>query len=128
MRFLWVGVGGAIGSVARYWLSVTVMEMAGGTFPWGTLLVNIIGCSFIGWFGAFTGPGTRLAAGHPLRLFVMSGICGGFTTFSSFSYEALGLARNGEWLKASAYVVASVIACLVGVWLGYSGGSGWQSR
>ena len=123
MNFLWVAIGGACGSVGRYWLSVTIARAAGGVFPWGTLIVNIIGCCFIGWFASSYGPESRYALNPSARIFVMTGICGGFTTFSSFSLEALNLARSGEWMRAGAYVLASVTACLVGVFLGYLAGA-----
>ena len=70
-------------------------------------------------FFTLTGPDGRLLVGAPARLFVMVGICGGFTTFSSFSLQTLVLARDGDWLRASANVVASVALCLVAVWLGH---------
>ncbi|HVT93077.1 MAG TPA: fluoride efflux transporter CrcB [Bryobacteraceae bacterium] len=124
MNFVWVALGGAFGSVGRYWLSLSLARLAGGTFPWGTLLVNIIGCAFIGWFAAAYGPQSRAALSPSVRLLVMTGICGGFTTFSSFTLEALNLARSGEWPKACAYVAASMIACLLGVFLGYLAGAG----
>jgi CrcB protein len=95
-------------------------RLLGETFPWGTLTVNILGCTFIGFFATVTGPDGRVLVGVPVRQFVMPGICGGFTTFSTFSLETLSLARDGEWLKAGVNVVASVLFCLVGVWLGHT--------
>jgi len=95
-------------------------RLIGETFPWGTLLVNIVGCSFIGFFATLSSPDGRVLVGAPARQFVMPGICGGFTTFSTFSLETLNLARDGEWFKASVNVTASVLLCLFGVWLGYT--------
>lgn len=120
MVYLWIALGGAVGSAARYWCYGIAARMAGETFPWGTLAVNIIGCSFIGLFATLTGPEGRWIAPSSFRMFVMTGICGGYTTFSTFSLETLNLARDGEWLKASANIVGSLLLCLVGVWLGYA--------
>ncbi len=92
----------------------------GATFPWGTLIVNILGCTFIGFFATMTAPEGRWLVSTPARQFVMVGICGGFTTFSSFSLETLNLARAGEPGRALAYVLASVLICLLGVWAGYA--------
>ena len=81
-------------------------------------LVNIIGCAFIGWFAAFTGPGGRAVLSGRTRAFVMVGICGGFTTFSSCSLETLNLLRDGYAGRAIANVSFSVGLCMLGVWLG----------
>jgi CrcB protein len=94
----------------------------GLTFPWGTLIVNVSGCFVIGIFNALTGPDGVLLVPVNIRLFVMVGMCGGYTTFSSFSLETLNLMRGGEWLAAASYVLASVAFCLIGVWLGHIAG------
>ena len=83
------------------------------------MLVNITGCLVIGFFATLTGPDGRLLVGTPARQFVMVGICGGYTTFSSFSLETLYLARAGEWIPATANAAGSVILCMLSVWLGY---------
>jgi CrcB protein len=119
MVYLWIALGSALGGAARYWFYGVAARVIGETFPWGTLAVNIIGCSFIGLFATLTGPDGRWLAPSSLRMFVMTGICGGYTTFSTFSLETLNLARDGQWLKASANVAASLVLCLVGVWLGH---------
>jgi len=120
VNYLWVALGGAIGSVGRYWLSGVSARHFGETFPWGTLIVNISGCFVIGVFEAVTGPEGRLLVRpwfrHP---FFMLGICGGYTTFSSFSLQTLTLAQNGQWLEAGGNIVLSVICCLLAVWLGH---------
>jgi CrcB protein len=119
VMYLWVGLGGALGSMARYWCSGFVADRVGETFPWGTLLVNVVGSFIIGFFATLTGPDGRLIAGSAARQFVMTGILGGYTTFSSFSLQTLNLARDGEWLRAGGNVVLSVVLCLLAVWLGH---------
>lgn len=117
--YLWIALGSAAGGAARYWCYGVFARWIGATFPWGTLFVNIAGCSFIGFFATLTGPDGRMFVGPLARQVVMAGICGGFTTFSSFGLETLNLARDGEFFKASANVLASVAFCLAGVWLGH---------
>jgi fluoride exporter len=94
-------------------------RLVGETFPWGTLLINVLGSFVIGFFGTLTGPDGRLFVASTGRQFVMVGICGGFTTFSSFSLQTLSLINDGEWLSASGYVAGSVALCLIAVWAGY---------
>jgi fluoride exporter len=117
--YIWIAIGGALGSVARYWCSGVIARLIGETFPWGTLIVNVTGSLVIGFFATITGPDGRLLMGTIPRQFVMVGICGGYTTFSSFSLQTLDLMQDGEWLYAGANIVASVIACLIAVWLGH---------
>jgi fluoride exporter len=119
MNYFWVAVGGALGSVARYWCSIVAAEWIGGAFPWGTLIVNVIGSFVIGFFATLTEPDGRIFASSEARIFVMVGICGGFTTFSAFSFQTLALAREADWLGAGLNVVLSLVLCLVAVWLGY---------
>ena len=114
-----VALGGAIGSVARYWMSGGVARLFGETFPWGTLLVNVSGCFIIGLFATLTGTEGRWMVAPSLRTFFMIGVCGGFTTFSSFSLQTLSLVRDGEWLFAGLNVLGSVALCLIFVWLGH---------
>ena len=118
MIYLWIGLGSALGGAARYWCYGFVARFATGTFPWGTLFVNVLGCSFIGLFAALTGPEGRWLAPSSFRIFVMTGICRGYTTFSTFSLETLNLVRDGQWFKAGANVIGSLLFCLVGVWVG----------
>lgn len=117
--YFWIAIGGALGSVARYWCSGVAARLIGETFPWGTLIVNVVGSLIIGFFATVTGPDGRLLVGTIPRQFVMIGICGGYTTFSSFSLQTLNLLNDGEWLYAGMNIVASVILCLVAVWLGH---------
>ncbi len=119
IKYLWVTVGGALGTAARYWLSGLVANYFGETFPWGTLIINIVGSFVIGFFATITGPDGRLLVASETRQFVMVGLCGGFTTFSSFSLQTLNLARDGEMAAALANIGFSVILCLLAVWIGY---------
>jgi len=119
MVYLWIALGSAIGGATRYWCYGAMARLLGETFPWGTLLVNVVGCSFIGLFATLTGPEGRWLAPSSLRMFVMTVICGGYTTFSTFGLETLNLARDGQWLKAAANITASLVFCLAGVWLGH---------
>ncbi len=111
---LWVALGSAAGGMARYAVSGAVANRIGETFPWGTWVVNLSGSFLIGILAA-----VLAAEDAALRSLLMTGICGGYTTFSSFSLQTLNLARNGEWLAAGGNVAGSVVACLVAVWLGY---------
>lgn len=116
--YLAVAAGGALGTVSRYFLSGAVAGAFGETFPWGTLIINITGSFIIGFFGGLTGPDGRLLVSGTTRQFVMTGFCGGYTTFSSFSLQTLNLMNDGEWAAASGNVLGSVILCLLFVWLG----------
>jgi fluoride exporter len=121
VSYLWIALGGALGSVARFWFSGWIGHRWGETFPWGTVVVNITGCFIIGFFSTLTGPGGRWFLPSPLRFdFFMVGVCGGYTTFSSFSLQTLNLAQRGEWAGAAANVGLSVVCCLVAVWLGHA--------
>lgn len=109
MQWFWIGLGGALGSLLRYFVQTRMQVAVGGFFPWGTLGVNLIGSALIGVIG-----GWFLIApfSHNLRLFLMVGILGGFTTFSSFSLDILTLLREGHGRIAMVYVLASNIAGL----------------
>lgn len=121
MTVLWVALGGALGSAARYGCASLAARWIGPTLPWGTLFVNVAGSLAIGFLATLMAPDGRLLASPDTRAFVLIGILGGFTTFSSFSIETLNLARDGEWLWASSNVVGSVVLCLAAVWLGHTG-------
>lgn len=108
--YLFIALGSALGGCARYALAMAVGAQG---FPWGTLAVNVLGCLAIGLLAA-------KVADPELRQFLMTGFCGGFTTFSSFGLETLQLLRDGQTLAAGAYVAASVVVCLLAVWCGYS--------
>jgi fluoride exporter len=119
MTYLWIAIGGALGSVARFWLSGAIGQRVGETFPWGTMVVNITGSFLIGLFATMTGSDGKWLVPVNFRLFFIYGVCGGYTTFSSFSIQTLTLARDGEWLWAGANVLLSVVLCLIGVWIGH---------
>lgn len=116
--YLAVAMGGALGTVGRYFLSGAIANAFGETFPWGTLIINVTGSFVIGFFGTLSGPDGRLFVSGTTRQFVMVGVCGGFTTFSSFSLQTLNLMNDREWFYAGANVLSSVVLCLVFVWLG----------
>ncbi len=118
IAYAYVMVGGALGSVARYWLSTVVADWTGPRFPWGTLLINVLGSFVIGWFGALSAEGGRIIGSHEARALVMVGICGGFTTFSSFSLQTLALIEEGQLGWAGFYIAGSVMLCLLSVWAG----------
>ncbi len=119
ITYLWIALGSALGGVARYSASSLIANAFGQTFPLGTLFVNISGSFVIGFFASLTGPDGRVIVAPDLRQFVMVGICGGYTTFSSFSLQTLNLVQDGEMVRAGVNAGASVILCLASVWLGY---------
>lgn len=123
MSLLWIGVGSALGGMARYLFQGVAQRWLGAGFPWGTLGVNILGSAFIGLFATLTAPDGRWLMAPTARQFVMVGVCGGFTTFSSFSLETLNLVRGGQWLAAGVNAAASLVCCLVAVWAGYAAAS-----
>ena len=119
MSYLWMGLGGALGSMARGWLAMAVARITGPQFPWGTILINIVGSFVIGFFGTLTAQDSRYAVPTDVRTFVMVGICGGFTTFSSFSLQTFELARDGRVAQALGNIGLSVVFCLLAVTAGY---------
>lgn len=119
MLYLLIAAGGALGSVARFALSGVVAHHYGETFPWGTLIVNVLGSFIIGFFATLTAPEGRLLVGASGRHFFMTGVLGGFTTFSSFSLQTLNLVRDGDWARAAGNAGGSFVLCLLAVWLGH---------
>jgi len=122
LNYLSIALGSALGGVARFWLNGVITGFFGRfgeTFPIGTLIVNVTGSFAIGFFATLTDPDGRLLVSPTARQFFMVGICGGYTTFSSFSLQTLTLARDGEWLYAAGNILLSVVLCLVAVWLGH---------
>jgi len=115
--YLAIGLGSALGSVLRYGVSLASMAVLGGHFPWGTLLVNVLGSCLIGWLAATTTrlPRSALARQQPL---LMAGFCGGFTTFSLFSLETLHLAQQGSLGLALLYGIGSLPLCVAAAWMG----------
>jgi len=118
MSYLWVTIGSALGGLLRYTLTRLTIPISHGV-PWGTVIINVLGSFVIGFFGTLTLQTGRYPASDNLRLFVMVGICGGFTTFSSFSLQTLDLIRAGAWGKALANVVVSVVLCVAAVGAGH---------
>ncbi|HTR64013.1 MAG TPA: fluoride efflux transporter CrcB [Candidatus Binataceae bacterium] len=118
IEFLAVAFGGAAGSVSRLYAGRLVMSITGGTFPLGTMVVNITGAIIIGFFAALAEPESRFFISANTRLLLMTGFCGGYTTFSTFSLETVALMSDGQWIGASINVFGSVLLCLAGVWLG----------
>ena len=116
--YLLIALGGALGSVGRYWSGAMASRLLGDGFPWGTLAVNILGSFAIGFFATISGPGGRISAGVDGRLFVMAGLCGGFTTFSAFSLQTLDLMEKGHLTAAGANILSSVTVCILAAWLG----------
>jgi CrcB protein len=117
--YLWVALGAAIGGVARYWCSGVAARLGAELFPWGTLFINVSGSALIGFLFTFTGPEGRLLVRPETRMFLMTGFCGGYTTFSTFSLETLRLIQDRQWSYAAWNVLGSVFLCLAGVWLGH---------
>jgi fluoride exporter len=115
-----VAAGSMIGALLRALASLALQLTMGSGFPWGTLFVNITGSLVIGFYAALTGPDGRLFVGARQRQFVMTGICGGYTTFSAFSLETFRLVESGQLSLAGINVSISVITWLMAVWLGHS--------
>ena len=113
-----VMAGGALGTLARYLVSVLASPISRG-LPWGTIIINITGSFVIGFFGTLTLAQGRYPVSENLRLFVMIGICGGYTTFSSFSLQTLDLLRAGAFGRAGVNVVMSVMLCVTAVAAGH---------
>jgi CrcB protein len=111
--YLLVAAGGALGSIGRYWMAGAVARLTGAGFPWGTILINILGSFVIGWLAGFTAYG-RPQGNVPLQAFAMTGLCGGFTTFSAFSLQTLELLQAGAVGAAAANVGISLLLCITG--------------
>jgi CrcB protein len=118
ITYLWVGLGGALGTVLRFWLNGLVSNWF-DTFPMGTLVINVTGSFAITFFGTLTVADGRWLVSPNARIFFMTGICGGYTTFSAFSWQTLNLMRDGQWRYASFNILGSVALCLFAAWLGY---------
>jgi CrcB protein len=117
--YLWVTIGSALGGLLRYSITRLTTNIDKIGFPFGTVAINILGSFIIGYFGTLTLNTGRYPLTPNLRLFVMVGICGGFTTFSSFSLQTFDLLRTGAWGRALANVVLSVLLCISGVAAGH---------
>jgi CrcB protein len=117
-----VGLGGGLGSVARFWISAAVSRCCGEAFPWGTLFANVTGSFLIGLAFTLTASDGRFPWPETTSNFFVAGICGGYTTFSAFSLQTLRLLHERQWLNAGFNVFGSVFACLFAVWLGQAFG------
>jgi CrcB protein len=126
LAYLWVAIGGALGSMARFGIGGLVSQK---TFPWGTLVANVSGSFIIGFLGALAVSEGRLNPKSRVFMtqFFITGVCGGYTTFSSFSLQTLNLLQDGEWLYAAGNVLLSVVLCMIAVWLGWLLGSALTS-
>lgn len=113
-----VMLGGALGTLARYLVSWLALPIS-GQLPWGTIIINVTGSLLIGFFGTLTLAQGRYPVPEAVRLFVMIGICGGYTTFSSFSLQTLDLLRSGAVLRAAVNIAASVALCTAAVAAGH---------
>ena len=118
ITYFWIMLGGALGTGARFWLSGVIGGAAGESFPWGTLVVNVTGSFVIGFFAGLIDPQGPFLIRPRVREFVMIGVCGGYTTFSSFSLQTFELVRAGDWLRAGLNCLLSVCGCLLAVWFG----------
>ncbi len=116
--YLAIMAGGAVGTGLRLWLSGLLAAKVGETFPVGTLVVNIIGSFIISFFAGLAGPDGPLLVSSLTRQVVMVGVLGGFTTFSSFSFQTLNFLNDGQWARASANIGLSFALCMLAVWLG----------
>jgi fluoride exporter len=114
-----VAVGGALGSVARFWLAGAMTALTGPRFPWGTLLINVLGSFVIGLVAGITLTPARVGMHPDIRIFLMTGVCGGFTTFSAFSLQTLDLLQTGDVVPAFGYAVGSVVLCVVATYCGW---------
>ena len=119
LTWLAVAAGGALGSLARFWMTGAVTALTGPRYPIGTLLINVLGSFVIGAVAGLTLTPARMGMHPDLRVFLMVGVCGGFTTFSAFSLQTLELMQNGDTAAAAFYVTASVVMCVVFTWFGW---------
>ena len=120
MLVLWIALGGALGSLGRYYLSQALALALGDAFPWGTLIVNVTGSFAIGFIAGGSGAAGRWIESPFARQFLMVGVCGGYTTFSAFSLQTLAMLQTGDVGRASLNVAASVGVCLLATWAGYA--------
>ena len=117
-----IAAGGAIGTLGRYGLSILALPIS-RTLPWGTIIINVLGSLLIGFFGTLTLASGKFPVSENIRLFVMVGLCGGFTTFSAFSLQTLDLIRGGSLTRAGVNIFLSVTLCVVAVAVGHMAGA-----
>ena len=121
--YLLIGLGSALGGMGRFWISTLLTKRFGEDFPIGTLVANVSGCLIIGIAAAFAQENGRLQLTTPIQQFLMIGLLGGYTTFSSFSLQTLNLAKDGQLTMAGLNIALSVVCCLIAVWLGLTAGA-----
>ena len=121
--YLLIGLGSALGGMGRFWISTLLARRFGEGFPVGTLVANVSGCLLIGIAAACTLENGRLQITTPIQQFLMIGLLGGYTTFSTFSLQTLNLAKDGQLTMAGLNVALSVVSCLIAVWLGLTAGA-----
>lgn len=115
-NILFIGLGGGIGSICRYVMALAIGKWIDASFPWGTFVINVLGSLLI---GLFLGMFDKNIFNDTSKLLLITGFCGGFTTFSAFSSENVNLIIAGQWLTAIAYSALSVVLGIAAVWLGY---------
>lgn len=115
-NILFIGLGGGIGSICRYVITLAIGKWIDASFPWGTFVINILGSFLI---GLFLGMFDKSIFNDTSKLLLITGFCGGFTTFSTFSSENVNLLLAGQWLTALTYSALSVVLGIAAVWLGY---------
>jgi CrcB protein len=116
LKYILIGTGGFIGSVLRYWTSVNAYKIFGEKFPYGTFIVNVFGCLLIGFIAEISE--NRFLISSEVRIFLMIGFLGGYTTFSTFGYETFSLLQDTDYLTAILNILLSVIVCIAAVWVG----------
>jgi fluoride exporter len=127
LAYLWVALGGALGSMGRFWLASLIIARFGENFPLGTLVINVTGSFVIGILYALGATENSAFASPGFKQFFFVGICGGYTTFSAFSLQTLQLAQRREWLFAGGNILLSVVLCLIAAWLGWLLGAMFNS-
>ena len=116
--YIAIALGGSLGAISRYWVSSATYSWLGSNFPYGTLMVNVAGSLVMGFLTVLLVH--RFDVSDELRLGLLVGFLGSFTTFSAFSMDTINWIENGALIKASVYVLASVISCVLGAWIGLS--------
>ncbi len=116
LKYLLIGTGGFIGSVMRYWTSVNAYKIFGEKFPYGTFIVNALGCLLIGFIAEISE--NRFLISSEVRTFLMIGFLGGYTTFSTFGYETFTLLQDKDYTTAIINILLSVVVCITAVWIG----------
>lgn len=117
INYILVGIGAAIGGTVRYWISNVIYIIFSENFPYGTLVVNVVGSFILGFLMFYSNDREFLSP--QLRLFLTVGFCGGFTTFSTFSFETMNLFRETQYLLGSVNILLNLLLCLIGVFLAY---------